>query len=171
MINSHARSRETLNQRWRRLALLAALVVGVVVVGIAMRWERNWYVSVNWTESLTHWAFIVDRTAEPVVGDYVEFVPPENRYYKNINFVKQIIAGPGDVVVCDGRRFFLDGELIATAKTHSQGGYPLTLGPCGEIPEGQYFVVTPHKDSFDSRYGEIGYVARTHILGVARPIL
>ena len=110
-------------------------------------------------------------TAEPVVGDYVEFVPPENRYYKNINFVKQIIAGPGDVEVCDGRRFFLDGELIATAKTHSQGGYPLTLGPCGEIPEGQYFVVTPHKDSFDSRYGEIGYVARTHILGVARPIL
>lgn len=164
-------ARENLNRRWWRIAMLAALLVATAVTYIALKWERSWYLSINWTESLSHWAFIVDRNADPVIGDFIDFTPPPNAYYQNINFVKQIVAGPGDVVACQGRAFLIRDEIVAIAKTHSQGGDPLSLGPCGEVPEDHFFVLTPHKDSFDSRYGEIGYVARTSIRGVARPIL
>lgn len=163
--------RQSLNRGWRRVLLLGVLIAALTVIGFAMKWERSWYVTINWTESLTHWAFIVDRNAEPKVGDYVDFSPPENRYYRNINFVKLIVAGPGDEVVCRGRSFLVDGEVVAIAKTHSQTGDQLGQGPCGTVPPGHFFVIAPHKDSFDSRYKEIGHVARTRVRGVARPIL
>ena len=93
--------RRHLNRCWLRIAVLAAMIFVLSLIGVALRWERSWYVTVNWTESLTHWAFVVDRTADPNVGDYVDFRPPDNPYYQNINFVKQVVAGPGDVVECD----------------------------------------------------------------------
>lgn len=163
--------RTTLNRRWLRIVGLGTLIATILIVAAALRWERSWYVTINWTESLTHWAFIVDKTAEPEVGDFVDFRPPENPYYADINFVKKIVAGPGDYVECKERSFIVDGVVIAIAKTHSQGGEPLSLGPCGTVPAGHFFVIATHKDSFDSRYGDIGHVARSRINGVARPIL
>lgn len=163
--------RQSLNRNWGRLAAFAGLIALAVFVKAAAAWERSWYVTFNWTESLPHWAYVIDETAEPVVGDYVDFWPPENPYYDGISFVKQIVAGPGDTIVCDGRRFNLNGVTIAIAKEVSQVGDPLSLGPCGVVPPGHYFVTTPHKDSFDSRYGEIGYVPRHAVRGVARPVL
>ncbi|MEM6415607.1 MAG: S26 family signal peptidase [Pseudomonadota bacterium] len=163
--------RASLNRGWRRVLFLGLLFAVLTFIGFAMRWERSWYVTINWTQSLSHWAFIVDKNAEPVIGDYVDFYPPENPYYQNINFVKLIVAGPGDEVVCRGRAFLVDGAVVAIAKTHSQAGDPLVQGPCGTVPAGHYFVIAPHKDSFDSRYKEIGHVAQTRVRGVARPIL
>ena len=163
--------RALLNSRWLRIACLTGLLAVVLVISVALRWERSWYVTINWTESLTHWAFVVDKNEEPAVGDFVDFQPPANPYYANINFVKMIVAGPGDTVECDGRSFMVDGVIIAIAKTHSQAGDPLSLGPCGIVPDDHFFVVATHKDSFDSRYGDIGHVARSRINGVARPIL
>lgn len=163
--------RTRLNRGWLRIAGLSAVIVVASMIAAALRWERSWYVTINWTTSLTHWAFVVDKTAQPQVGDFVDFLPPENPYYQNINFVKQIVAGPGDLIECDGRHFLIDGSVIAIAKTHSQSGDPLSLGPCGIVPANHYFVVATHKDSFDSRYGDIGHVARSRIRGVARPIL
>lgn len=163
--------RQSLNRTWGRLAGFAVLT-GLAALGkAALNWERSWYVTFNWTDSLPHWAYVVDEGADPIVGDYVDFWPPENKYYEGISFVKQIKAGPGDLIICEGRRFVLDGVTIAIAKEVSQGGDPLSLGPCGVVPPGHYFVTTPHKDSFDSRYREIGYVPRQNVRGVARPVL
>ena len=163
--------RERLNRGWWRIAAFAG-VIGLAALGKAVgSWERSWYVTFNWTDSLPHWAYVIDRGAEPVVGDYIDFWPPENPYYEGISFVKQVIAGPGDQVDCVGRRFLKDGTVIAIAKEVSQAGDPLSLGPCGRVPDGHFFVTTPHKDSFDSRYGEIGYVPLARVRGVARPVL
>ena len=164
-------ARHELNRGWARIAVCAACIAAGVALKTGLEWERSWYVSFNWTESLPFWAFWVDETADPQVGDYVDFWPPENPYYREISFVKQIVAGPGDRVTCEGRAFFVDGVQVALAKTHSQGGDPLTMGRCGVVPAGHYFVVTPHKDSFDSRYEDIGYVPKSHVRGVARPLL
>jgi conjugal transfer pilin signal peptidase TrbI len=38
------------------------------------------------------------------------------------------------------------------------------------IPQGKYFVWTPHIDSYDSRYDEIGLVDERTIIGVAYPL-
>ena len=163
-------SRMKTKQRWLQLGLLALLLLLLAVVRATLAWDRGWYVSINWTESLPFWAFVVDKRAEPKVGDYIDFWPPNNPYYDDIAFVKQVVAGPGDLVTCEGRRFFLEGREIALAKEVSQAGDILHLGPCGVVPDGHYFVLTPHKDSFDSRYQEIGYVPRDRIRGVARPL-
>ena len=106
MVSITSDQRRHLNRCWLRIAVLAAMIFVLSLIGVALRWERSWYVTVNWTESLTHWAFVVDRTADPNVGDYVDFRPPDNPYYQNINFVKQVVAGPGDVVECDGRQLW-----------------------------------------------------------------
>jgi len=170
-MSAQAISRARLNRGWRRVGLTAGLVGLLVIAKAALAWERGWYVTVNWTESLPHWAYVIDTHAEPQIGDFIDFWPPENDYYSGISFVKQVVAGPGDTVTCEGRTFFMGGQEIAQAKTHSQGGDALSLGPCGRVPEDHYFVVTPHKDSFDSRYGEIGHVPRDRVRGVARPLL
>jgi conjugal transfer pilin signal peptidase TrbI len=164
-------SRRQLGRRWRRLGLLGALLATAAGVKAAAAWERDSYLSFNWTESLPYWVFLVDETAEPETGDYVDFWPPDNPYYDGISFVKRIAAGPGERVECEGRVFLVRGEEIARAKPDSLRGEPLAQGPCGTVPAGHYFVVTPHEDSFDSRYEEIGYVPRDRVRGVARPLL
>lgn len=163
--------RAKLNRGWFRLGVLAGLLGVAALFKAGIDYKRSWYVSFNWTESLPNWAFLVDKKAMPETGDFIDFWPPENPYYEGVSFVKQIVAGPGDVVSCEGREFYVAGELVATAKETSTGGDPLSLGPCGDVPDGHYFVVAPHKDSFDSRYGEIGYVPFRAIRGVASPIL
>jgi conjugal transfer pilin signal peptidase TrbI len=160
-----------LNRGWVHLAFCAALLAAAMGIKAALEWERSWYISFNWTESLPFWAFRVDETARPEVGDYIDFWPPENPYYRDISFVKQIVAGPGDEVHCEGRAFFVRGVQVALAKRVSQAGDPLEKGPCGVVPEGHYFVVTPHKDSFDSRYEVIGYVPHDRVRGVAKPLM
>ena len=39
------------------------------------------------------------------------------------------------------------------------------------IPRGCYFVATPNKDSFDSRYAVIGWICRPRVIGVGEAIL
>lgn len=159
------------NKSWLRLAVFG----GVIGVAAAMSWAQNhqhpYYLSINWTDSLPNWAFVVDRGGEPKRGDLIEFIPPENAFYQDVAFVKRVVGVPGDEVSCEGRQFVIDGEVVAVAKEVSQSGVPLGRGPCGVVPDGHFFVLTPHPDGFDSRYKEIGYVARDRVRGVAHPIL
>lgn len=172
-MNTDERSarRARLNRGWRTVALLALVTPAILGVKAAHAWRADHYMSFNWTHSLPYVAFVVDRGADPIVGDYVDFIPPANPYYSDVSFVKLIVAGPGDDVECRGREFYVRDELVAVAKTTSQEGDPLQQGPCGTVPYGSYFVVTPHKDSYDSRYEDIGYVTRDRIRGVARPVV
>ncbi|MEM9093947.1 MAG: S26 family signal peptidase [Pseudomonadota bacterium] len=167
----HATDRARLNRGWRRVGFCAAVLTAAVAAKTAMHYERSWYISFNWTESLPFWVFYVDETETPQVGDYIDFWPPDNPYYADISFVKRVAAGPGDKVACRGRAFFVDNEQVAIAKIKSQGGDPLVPGPCGVVPAGHFFVVAPHKDSFDSRYEVIGHVPRERVRGVAVPLL
>lgn len=164
-------TRARLNRGWKRFGVLAVGALLLAGTKLALSFERDWYVSFNWTQSLPFWAFWVDETADPRVGDYIDFWPPENPYYEGISFVKQVMAGPGDMVVCRGRTFLVEGVEIARAKTHAQNGDGLAQGPCGPVPADHYFVVAPHTDSFDSRYEVIGHVPRHAVRGVAKPLL
>ena len=110
-------------------------------------------------------------------GDIILFVPPpspllETHFGKEPKPFGKVVSGvPGDVVSRKDRAFFVNGRQVATAKPMSRRGETLALGPTGTVPKGCYFVTTPHKDSFDSRYAAIGWVCRSRILGVGRPIL
>lgn len=56
---------------------------------------------------------------------------------------------------------------MARAKAFSLQQEPLEPGPQGLLAEGQYYVWTPHKDSFDSRYAKMGWIDAPQLLGVA----
>jgi len=128
---------------------------------------------VNETESLSHWAFVTDhRRRTPKAGDLVDFVAPPNPYYpRGARFVKVVYGVEGQLVERRGLEVFVAGRRVGRAKTHARDGRATRLGPTGPIPPGRYFVGTPHPDGYDSRYAEIGFISRTDIVGVARPIL
>jgi len=159
--------------RWRRLAILSALLVGVLAVRGATDAATRWRFSVNLTESLPNWAFIIDRhDRRPQRGELVAFAPPPNRWFEQGAVFAKVVAGvPGDAVERRGRDFYVAGRNVGSAKAQARDGTPTHVGPAGVIPAGHYFVVTSHPDSLDSRYAEIGWIPGSRILGVARPVL
>lgn len=81
------------------------------------------------------------------------------------------IGIPGDEVTREDNRFYINGEYIGTTKYRSRTGEPLRPGPIGVIPDGHYFVWTPHPDSYDSRYEDIGWISKDRIIGCAVRLL
>lgn len=159
--------------RSRRLLMLSALLVLVLAGRGAADVAARWRFSINMTDSLPNWAFVVDlRDRRPVRGELVAFAPPPNRWYApGAVFTKQVAGVPGDVVERRDRDFYVAERFVGHAKLVSKDGTPTTVGPTGIIPAGRYFVVTGHPDSLDSRYAEIGWIEASRILGVARPVL
>ncbi len=65
------------------------------------------------------------------------------------------------------REVFVGDKLIGVAKTHSLKGAPLEIIASGVIPVHKFFAYTPHKDSFDSRYNDLGLIDAKDIIGTA----
>jgi signal peptidase I len=116
----------------------------------------------------------------PKRGEVIVFhVPEEGR-----DFIKRVIAGPGDKVKVDGDKVYVNGELIpedyireeidAAAEaggTYNGTGDPIYNFPNDRItedtvPAGKYFVMGDNRsNSKDSRM--IGYIAKSEIVGRA----
>ena len=152
-------------KRW--IVLAVAIILFVWLVSLLL---SPWYrLGINGTDSLPGVLYLVFKHGTPDTrGDLVAFYPPENRFYpKDMFFIKQVMGMPGDAVTRHGQEFYLNGEYIATAKTHSQSGKLLDPGPTGIIPNDHYFAWTPHPDSYDSRYADIGWISKDRIIGRA----
>lgn len=125
----------------------------------------------NRTDSLPQkvWVLVLNKT--PHRGDYIAFKPPlKSGLPLNLILHKQVLGIEGDVVTRQERNFFINGHVVAEAKTHSLKGEPLALGFVGTLQKGQYYVSTPHPDSFDSRYEKMGWINLDSILGVLYPL-
>lgn len=159
---------------WVAVALLA---VGLTAHSALASWQREHAVMINSSESLPNWAFLVEKNASPKRGDYVFFTPPRTRlllrhFGENHGaFGKRVLGMPGDVVSHDGAVVKVNGRTVARMKPLTRSGELLHAGPTGAVPQGCYYVGTDHKDGFDSRYAEIGFVCRRQLLGTGTPIL
>lgn len=155
--------------------VLAVWALALVIFGgeEAWRFSQRYAFGINETDSLPNWAFVVDRQDHaPRRGELVTFIAPDNPYYpRGARFTKIAWGAPGDVVTRVGREYFVNGRSGGVSKPFSQTGRATTLGPTGVIPPGRFYVGTPHKDSLDSRYGEIGWIGAERIVGVARPVM
>lgn len=177
MAHAETPSRFWTPQRRRLYAAYALIAALVLTLSSIAAWQRQHGLVINVTDSLPNWAFWIDRARPPVRGDYVFFrVPATPLITAHFGdapqlFGKRIYGMPGDIVTREGRRFFINGQPVVTAKPVSQKGLPLALGPTGVIPPNHYFVATPHPDGFDSRYADIGWVAHRQLAGVGTPIL
>ena len=163
--------------RRRRYLVYAAVGIGLVSLGELARWSDDHALLVNATTSLPNWAFLIDRKGMPARGDFVFFAPPPGpllaRHFgaRPQPFGKIVYGVAGDRITRQGRLFLVNGKPMALAKPATRFGEPLALGPTGIIPRRCYFVGTPHRDSFDSRYAAIGWVCRPRIIGVGKAIL
>lgn len=172
---------ETKSRRWRpnmRLwGPIGLLIVGSAAYSAICEWRDSHGLLINTSQSLPNWAFVIHKTARPERGQYVFFVPPAHplvvRHFgaKKQMFGKIVYGMPGDTVTHHAADVFVNGKLVAHMKPLTKAGEPLTAGPTGKIPAGCYYVGTPHKDGFDSRYAEIGYACAGKIIGTGVPIL
>ncbi|MDA0967632.1 MAG: S26 family signal peptidase [Proteobacteria bacterium] len=149
-------------------ATFAIVVVSVVLVVVI---NIKYSIMINATGSLGNLAFLVEKGVIPQEkGEYIAFIPPKNPYYTK-TFVKIIGGVAGDEVTQEDRIYYVNGIKIGRAKEVSLKGDPLSTGPVGLIPENHYFVYTPMKDSYDSRYKTIGWIPKDLVVGTAHPIL
>jgi conjugal transfer pilin signal peptidase TrbI len=156
-----------------RLIVLGTALAVLLAGRAAADLEDRWRFSVNLTESLPNWAFIIDlHDRTPTRGELVAFAPPPNRWFdQGAVFAKRVAGVPGDTVVRRGGRFWINGRYVGAAKPRDRGGRAVKPSGEGVLPAGRYFVVTDHPDSLDSRYEAIGWIDQGRILGVARPVL
>lgn len=161
-------------QRW---GVMLAVAAAASAYASLASWSDRHVFLVNQSTSLPSWAFLVDRHRLPARGDTIFFDPPASRLLErhfgrdHPPFGKIVYGIPGDVVSRRGRLFLVNGRAVALAKERTLRGESLALGPTGIVPRGCYFVGTPNKDSFDSRYALIGWVCGRQLIGVGKAIL
>ena len=157
----------------KRVLVVWSGALAVLAGGEAWSLGQRYGFGINETDSLPNWAFLVDKANHaPRRGELVTFIAPDNPYYpQGARFTKIVWGVPGDVVSRVGRDYFVAGRAVGRSKPFSLTGRATALGPTGVIPPGHYYVGTPHKDSLDSRYGEIGWIGSERIVGVDRPLL
>ncbi len=132
-------------------------------------WTSYFTFSVNMSDSLPGKVFLVYRTDKTLKqGDLVYFKYYGHYYRKGIPFMKIVAGAPGDKVTHNDRDYFVNGKKIAWAKPTDLSGRPL-MQSCfsGPVPQGKYWVVTPHKDSLDSRYEDPGMISQGQVIGKA----
>jgi signal peptidase I len=111
------------------------------------------------------------RFAEPQVNDVIVFEFPMN---PTKDYIKRIVAGPGQMVEIKDKALYVDGQLVPdmAGMFHSD---PETLpelfssrdqfGPM-QVPNDHYFVMGDNRDdSQDSRFW--GFLEKSHIKGRA----
>lgn len=163
--------------RKRLWGTLAVAVVGTLGFSAISTWQDGHIILINTTNSLPNWAFFIERHKFPARGSYVFFDPPAGallrRHFgeKPRMFGKIVYGMPGDIISHVGHTVTVNGRAVAEMKPLTRFGEPLTPGLTGRVPDGCYFAATPHRDGFDSRYAEIGFVCARQIIGTGEPVL
>ena len=131
-------------------------------------------IAFNISESVHGKIFFIVLKRLPKKGELAAFWPPETCFFKKVLFVKYVKGVAGDMVTRSGEReekFYINGEYVGTAKRFSRGGLPLVASTSGVIPVNAFFMWSPHEDSYDSRYKEIGWIGHDRIIGTAYRLL
>lgn len=129
------------------------------------------------------------ETGNPQRGDVVVFRLPSN---PSVNYIKRLVGLPGDHVVVDNDRVFINGEPMtiemdgfyndhgyvdAQLATENLGGVKHQVMYLAQsfprdfdavVPAGQYFFMGDNRDnSRDSRFPEVGFVPEGNLVGRA----
>ncbi len=149
----------------KRLIQYFSLILGInLLIWDLTPWFRLGF---NVSHSIEGTVFIILKGSEIRRGDMVAFYPPANPYKNDMWFVKYAAGFAGDSIEVKGREILLNGVSLGIAKEKTLSGKPLHVTGGGTIRQGEIFVWTPHKDSYDSRYQEIGNIPAGSVFGRA----
>lgn len=141
------------------------LTTGLIVCILFFYFEPHF--RFNLSTSLPHNLFFTLHIQPPYEkGQIVSFEHPQ----LNISVGKIIGGKPEDRISINNQTLFINDVEIGHVKSESNSGKTYHPIPEGFIPEGHYFVYTPHPDSFDSRYTEFGLVPEEWIKEVLWPL-
>ncbi len=104
------------------------------------------------------------RFREPERFDIVVFPhEPVNEFY-----IKRIIGMPGETVeIADDGTIYINGEVLEENYGYGETRPQEMSGPV-ELGDNEYFVLGDNREiSLDSRYGEVGNIPRSIIIGRA----
>jgi conjugal transfer pilin signal peptidase TrbI len=147
-----------------------AVLVAAILTTLVWLLQANYELVVNRSESLPIHFVLVEKGKLPKKSDQIfVFKVRNNPHYKmkEMNFIKRAVGFEGDEIKIKDREVYVAGKLIGVAKTHSLKGLPLKMISTGIIPPHKFFAHTPHVDSFDSRYQDLGLVDEKDIIGTA----
>lgn len=146
-------------------ALLALGFILACAVAVSNRWY-SWHL--NLSDSLNGHVYVVTRNGSVEKGDILGFRWKGDQYYApGAVFIKIVVGVQGDRIETKGNQVFVNGELVAIAKNKTKTGDTLSIIQPQVIGKGQYFVATPSKDGYDSRYSQVGLVDEKRIMGKA----
>lgn len=148
------------------------LFASLVILCSGLLLSTNYRIMENHTESLPYKYVVLAKGIIPTKhGQVFAFKVYNNAHYHNekpLNFIKIVGGISGDKITIKAEReVYVADRAIGFAKIHSKKGVPLNIIEESIIPEHKFFAYTPHKDSFDSRYQEIGLIDEKDIIGTA----
>lgn len=145
------------------------LITVIFLISSILLFKHYFLLVPNLSSSLPQYLFLVIKGDVPTTRDqfFVAYVPG-NKYYSKRPFIKMVGGLPGDQIKIIDREFYINDQFIGFAKFHSLKGDPLARAEiAGLIPEHKFFAYTLHRDSYDSRYQEIGLIDEKNIIGTA----
>jgi len=154
----------------KKRLVIASLVALISLLGVTSC-QRHYIIGFNMTESLEGTVYLVFRGDVPTTDQIIAFKSPETRFYPEMMFLKIVKGRSGDTLSWDDQTILINGESLGLAKTVSKDGASMDKTPATTIGKGQFFTWTPHPDSFDSRYIDIGLVDSTRLVGRAVRLL
>jgi type IV secretory pathway protease TraF len=115
--------------------------------------------------------FDVDK-ARIAKGSYIVCRLPDAGFFRNpenLMVTKRVECADGQRLDTRGRDFFCEGRYLGRGKEHTLNGKKAEIFSFnGRVPEGAFFVMGDHPNSFDSRY--FGFVWRKDVKAIAYPL-
>jgi len=131
--------------------------------------KGHYHISINsLTDSLPHLFYIIESGSDFKRNNYIEFEykSEHKMYFKNgSRFIKKVVGMPGDKITFHDNIFYINDFPFGQVKELARDGKKLVSNTNKVLEKNEYFVFSPHKDSFDSRYVYVGYVKKKQVLG------
>jgi conjugal transfer pilin signal peptidase TrbI len=139
--------------------------------------SSNYQLGWNRTDSLPYSLFLIHKGEAVKKGDIVAFAWDGGGKYAWMSpfktgstMVKYVLGVPGDHIRADADGEYLINDVPhAHTKKFTKTGKPLTPllqpGSTMKIGENRFYVGTPHKDGFDSRYEMVGLLESSRFFG------